>query len=93
MEMATRTLVLLALSSFVVAAPSSPSVWSVGQEVETTSGKVKGHEAPWPAKSEVSEYLGIRYAQAPVGPLRFAAPQAYKSKDSINADKWVLDVD
>lgn len=43
-----------------------------GQLVKTTSGDVKGQASSW--KPAVSEYLGIPFAQPPLGPLRWAAP-------------------
>jgi cholinesterase len=58
------------------------SNWKVGQRVYTTSGPVDGHLAP--NSSGVSEYLGIPFAQPPIGPLRFEAPQPYISvPDSV----------
>ncbi|KIW00240.1 uncharacterized protein PV09_08132 [Verruconis gallopava] len=62
--------------------------WTIGQKVKTTSGTVIGHEAPWPANSGLSEYLGIPYAQNPVGDLRFSAPKAYVSNDEIDGSKF-----
>ncbi|TGO54622.1 hypothetical protein BCON_0104g00190 [Botryotinia convoluta] len=60
-----------------------PQVWSweVGNGVQTSSGFVHGHAA---SNTFVSEYLGIPYAQPPIGELRFAAPQKYIEKTSIN---------
>jgi len=52
---------------------------SIGQPVGTSSGLVTGHPAP--NASQVSEYLGIPYAQPPVGELRFASPIAYVNRD------------
>jgi len=52
---------------------------NIGQPVGTTSGLVSGHPAP--NASQVSEYLGIPYAQPPVGALRFASPIAYVNRD------------
>lgn len=43
--------------------------------VQTSSGLVKGHRAPWPENNDVVEFLGIPFAQPPVGELRFAAPR------------------
>ncbi|HUD28904.1 MAG TPA: carboxylesterase family protein [Novosphingobium sp.] len=40
-------------------------------EVETTAGKVRGR-----AVDGIARYLGVPYAAPPVGPLRFALPQA-----------------
>lgn len=61
----------------------------VGEQVDTTSGPVKGHAAPWPANSGISEYLGIPYAEPPIGQLRFVAPQMYKLKGPIDAADYV----
>ena len=63
--------------------------WRIGQEVQTSSGRVKGHAAKRPGFSEVSEYLGIRYAEPQIGELRFAAPKAFRSNDTFNAEKFV----
>jgi hypothetical protein len=63
--------------------------WTPGQEVETQTGRIKGHEAAWPAGSGVSEYLGIPYAKVPVGALRFAPPVLNKSNGTFVADKYV----
>jgi hypothetical protein len=56
--------------------------FTVGKIVETSSGPVAGHAAP--TAPEVSEYLGIPYAQAPVGDLRFAAPVKFAGSPLIN---------
>ncbi|KAH8588440.1 Alpha/Beta hydrolase protein [Bisporella sp. PMI_857] len=56
--------------------------FSVGQIVKTSSGAVAGHAAT--KYPEVSEYLGIPYAQAPVGNLRFAAPVKYSGSSMLN---------
>lgn len=61
--------------------------WTVGQAVNTTSGTIVGHAAT--NTTQVSEYLGIRYAEPPVGDLRFAAPKAYKSNATYNAVNFV----
>lgn len=60
---------------------------TVGQIVETSSGPVAGHAAS--KYSEVSEYLGIPYAQAPVGDLRFAAPVKYAGSSMLNGSVFV----
>ena len=41
--------------------------------VKTMSDLIIGHTAP--KRTAVTEFLGIQYGQAPVGNLRFAAPQ------------------
>jgi hypothetical protein len=60
---------------------------TVGQIVETSSGVVAGHAATY--YSEVSEYLGIPYAQAPMGDLRFAAPVKYEGSSMLNGSVFV----
>jgi carboxylesterase type B len=60
--------------------------WTVGQAVDTVSGKVKGQASSW--KPQVSEYLGVPFAQPPVGPLRFAAPKLFKGSAVVNATKF-----
>ena len=60
---------------------------AVGQIVETSSGAVTGHAAT--NHPEVSEYLGIPYAQAPVGDLRFAAPVKYAGSSMLNGSVFV----
>jgi hypothetical protein len=58
------------------------------ETVKTTVGDVKGHVAEWPASSGVSEYLGIPFAQPPVGKLRFAAPKPYEGKGMISGHTY-----
>ncbi|KAH8654949.1 Alpha/Beta hydrolase protein [Tricladium varicosporioides] len=55
---------------------------SIGQTVQTSSGQVKGHAAS--VKSSVSTYLGIPYAEPPVGSLRFMPPKKYNGKSTID---------
>jgi hypothetical protein len=62
--------------------------FQIGRTVKTSSGDITGQPSSW--KPEVSEYLGIRYAQPPVGKLRFAAPIALKAAgEAVNATKYV----
>lgn len=63
------------------------SNWTVGQTVQTSSGPVSGH----PAKndSQVSEYLGIPFGQAPIGDLRFAAPVKFNGTAPLNGTIFV----
>jgi hypothetical protein len=74
------------VSSFWLAIPLVTG-WEIGQEVRTSSGWIKGHASSW--QPAVSEYLGIPFAQPPVGSLRFTAPQAYRGGGKINADHFV----
>ena len=55
--------------------------------VSTTNGLVTGHPAT--NASKVVEYLGIPYAQPPVGELRFAPPAKYSGNGSYVASNWV----
>jgi hypothetical protein len=61
--------------------------FTVGQIVETSSGPIVGHAAT--TRPEVSEYLGIPFAQPPVGDLRFAAPVKYTGSSTINGSTFV----
>jgi hypothetical protein len=78
-----------ALSNLASALPQAAGTWYVGQTVKTSSGSIEGHASTW--KSDVSEYLGIPYAQPPVGPLRFAAPQKYTGSGTVKASKFSPD--
>lgn len=80
-------LLQLLLVAVCSAVPVVEAEWTIGQQVKTSSGLVMGHASSW--KSEVSEYLGIPYANAPVGQLRFAAPQAYNGTGTIAGKNFV----
>jgi hypothetical protein len=60
---------------------------TVGAAVNTSSGLITGHGAR--NRTSVSEYLGIPYAQPPVGQLRFAAPQKFSSNTPLIASSYV----
>jgi carboxylesterase type B len=78
------TVLAAALLSVVVQARS----FKIGDTVKTTSGAVAGQPSSW--KPEVAEYLGIRYAQPPVGDLRWANPIAINaSGQAVSAIKYV----
>jgi hypothetical protein len=66
---------------------SAERKWQVGQAVDTTSGTILGHAAP--VTTNVSEYLGIRFAKPPVGNLRFAKPERFWSDRVFNASAFV----
>jgi len=55
----------------------------------TTGGIIIGHGAS--NKTSVTEFLGVRYAEAPVGKLRFAAPKRYLAPygSVFEASEWV----
>lgn len=65
-----------------------PRTFDVGHQVNTTSGIIRGHAAA--NRSEVSEYLGIPFAQPPIGDLRFAAPQPLRSSLPVDASSYGL---
>lgn len=65
-----------------------PRTTTVGQQVNTTSGIIQGHAAA--DRTEVSEYLGIPFAQPPIGDLRFAPPEPYTSSSPFNASSYGL---
>lgn len=76
---------------FLVASPSQaqtcPPRWTIGQIVQTSSGPVEGHAA---SKARgVSEYLGIPYAEPPVGRRRFQAPVPYSGTSKIDGSRFV----
>ncbi|KAG9236024.1 Alpha/Beta hydrolase protein [Amylocarpus encephaloides] len=62
------------------------SNWTVGQTVQISSGAVSGHAAK--NQTQVSEYLGIPFAQPPIGDLRFAPPVKYNGTAAINGSSF-----
>ncbi|EER24802.1 cholinesterase, putative [Coccidioides posadasii C735 delta SOWgp] len=59
--------------------------------VNTTNGLITGHPAPF--ASGVKEFLGIPYAKAPVGQLRFKPPQRYVGNEPYVASNFVSTAD
>ena len=55
--------------------------------VRTSSGPVDGHGSR--NLPDVSEYLGIPYAQPPLGSLRFQPPVRFNGTRAINASRYV----
>ena len=76
---------LLLVSTTPVVADRSDA--QVGATVQTSSGPVSGHPAL--NRTQVSEYLGIPYAQPPLGDLRFAAPQTFSSSKPLSGASYV----
>jgi cholinesterase len=77
------------LATAAIVARQTASNWTIGQTVQTSSGPVSGHAARNATAATVSEYLGIPFAQAPTGNLRFAAPVAFEGTAAINASIYV----
>ncbi|OBT81642.1 hypothetical protein VE02_09653 [Pseudogymnoascus sp. 03VT05] len=56
---------------------------TVGAPIKTTSGTMTGHPARH--RTDVSEYLGIRYAHPATGKRRFQPPVAFHSEKALDA--------
>jgi cholinesterase len=73
--------ILSSLFSFTI----GQQKWTVGQAVDTTSGKISGMAST--KIPTVSQYLGIPFAQPPIGPNRWLKPQDYNSTANFKAVK------
>ncbi|KAH7356153.1 cholinesterase precursor [Pyrenochaeta sp. MPI-SDFR-AT-0127] len=82
---------LLAAAVVATVYGSAVPVEQRSPRVQTTSGTLIGHQAS--NRSYVTEFLGIRYAEAPVGELRFAAPKKYAAPAGtvFDASEWSAD--
>ncbi|TVY46800.1 Cholinesterase [Lachnellula occidentalis] len=85
-----KATIVLPLAAAVLACSASlqdrAGIWFTGQAVNTTSGLVSGHGAT--NQSGVSEYLGIPFAQPPIGDLRFAAPVEFYGTAPLNGTSF-----
>lgn len=70
--------------------PFTYAVTPCALTVETKNGPIQGHLAE--NRSEVTEFLGIPFAQPPVGDLRFAAPKAYGGHGLLVAKEFVSSI-
>jgi hypothetical protein len=67
---------------------ANAQAFTAGQLIKTTSGGVVGQASAW--RPSVSEYLGVPFAEPPVGALRWAPPQPFRGADkTIKATKYV----
>jgi carboxylesterase family protein len=85
--MKVSTIGLVAVLAFPGVGAAPPGGCGVGRTVKTDSGPVQGHPAS--GAPLVSEYLGIPYAQPPVGDLRFQPPVAFEGSSVINGSNFV----
>jgi hypothetical protein len=84
----SKTMLSIFTAALLSVALMNAEGFKIGQTLKTASGDLTGQPSSW--KPQVSEYLGIRYAEPPIGKLRFAAPIAIKAAGkSINATKYV----
>lgn len=86
--MRVQVLCSLALNAFVsCAALAAAQQQKYDLDVVTSNGRITGHVAPGMRKT--AEFLGIPYAQPPVGEFRFAKPLPPKGKTDYVALDWV----
>jgi cholinesterase len=82
---------ILAFCSFALNACVSFALATTQQkydlDVVISNGKITGHLAP--GMRNTVEFLGIPYAQPPVGELRFAEPLPLEGKADYVAANWV----
>jgi cholinesterase len=84
MKLQVYTLIIIGAAYALALQPN----WKIGQQVNTSSGKVIGGRAS--TGSEVSGYFGIPYAKPPVGDLRFAPPERFSRNSIIDAKSFVF---
>ena len=88
--MTLAVILLIPLMGFASALLPRSADCSPGATVQTSQGPIIGHSAA--NRTQVNEFLGIPYAQPPLGSLRFAAPQKYAKNETFNAIEFVSPV-
>ncbi|OBT70381.1 hypothetical protein VE03_00116 [Pseudogymnoascus sp. 23342-1-I1] len=83
--MQIKLLIQLLLACSLSLLPASLAS-EVGAPVKTTSGTFTGHPAR--SRTNVSEYLGIRYAHPATGNRRFQPPVVFRSDKAIDAFEY-----
>lgn len=77
--------ILFAVGVFAAPSSNSKTAKETGLLVQTSSGSIEGFfnsSAP-----DVRQFLGVPFAEPPVGDLRFARPQKVKTKGKVKAHK------
>ncbi len=77
-----KTLALVAMAGWVFLTACEPKVKEVTLQVKTNAGVVEGFE-----QDGVKKFLGIPFAQAPVGELRWKAPQPIQAWEGVREAK------
>ena len=77
-----KTLALVAMAGWVFLTACEPKVKEVTLQVKTNAGVVEGFE-----QDGVKKFLGIPFAQAPVGELRWKAPQPVQAWEGVRETK------
>lgn len=77
---------LIHIAALATVVSAADTQWKVGQTVQTSSGTIKGHAAK--DADQVSEYLGIPYAQPPIDDLRFQQATRYNGTGLIAATSF-----
>ncbi|GAB7325729.1 hypothetical protein MBLNU13_g09689t2 [Cladosporium sp. NU13] len=84
--MRVQALCTLASNAFVTLTLAAAAAQKSDFDVVTSNGKITGHLAP--GMRNTVEYLGIPYAEPPIGKLRFAAPLPLEGKADYVAADW-----
>ncbi|KAK6855277.1 hypothetical protein PG995_008809 [Apiospora arundinis] len=84
MQSALLSLVALSHAAFVQAAPAAPSAG--GLDVDTTTGNLHGFVDD--KTPNVRRFLGIPFAEPPVGKLRWQPPQKAQHRGDVNATAY-----